>query len=217
MRKLLLATLFAAIGASAFAALPEPVARIAADKGIPEDAIGALVLCAATPPTFAQSFDGKPIRFVVGFPPGGPTDFTARLLAEKMPALLGTNAIVENRAGANATIAADHVARSAPDGHTLYFSTCGALAISPHIGPKLPYEPLRDFAPIGQVVNASSTVAVHPSLPVKNVKEFAVLARTRKGQVTLATSGVGSIPHLAYHLGAIRQLAQAASGPPATA
>lgn len=163
-------------------------------------AIGALVLCAAMPPTFAQSFGGKPIRFVVGFPPGGPTDFTARLLAEKIPALLGTNAIVDNRAGANATIAADYVARAAPDGHTLYFSTCGALAISPHIGPKLPYDPLRDFAPIAQVVNASSTVAVHPSLPVRNAKEFAALARARKGQVTLATSGVGSIPHLALEL-----------------
>jgi tripartite-type tricarboxylate transporter receptor subunit TctC len=163
-------------------------------------ALGALVLWAAMPPSHAQGFAGKPIRFVVGFPPGGPTDFTARLLAEKMPALLGTNAIVENRAGANATIAADYVARSAPDGHTLYFTTCGAVAISPHLVAKLPYDPLRDFAPIGQVVNASSTLAVHPSLPVRDVKELAALARTRKGQVTLATSGVGSIPHLALEL-----------------
>jgi tripartite-type tricarboxylate transporter receptor subunit TctC len=161
---------------------------------------GALILSAPLSSAYAQAFGSKPIRFVVGFPPGGPTDFTARLLAEKMPGLIGTNAIVENRAGANATIAADHVARSAPDGHTLYFTTCGAVAISPHFGPKLPYDPLRDFAPIAQVVNASSTIAVHPSLPVKNAKEFAALARARKGQVTLATSGVGSIPHLALEL-----------------
>jgi tripartite-type tricarboxylate transporter receptor subunit TctC len=161
---------------------------------------GALLLGASASTVHAQAFGSKPIRFVVGFPPGGPTDFTARLLAEKMPALIGTNAIVENRAGANATIAADYVARSAPDGHTLYFTTCGAVAISPHMTAKLPYDPLRDFAPIAQVVNASSMVAVHPSLPVKNVKEFVALARSRKGQVTLATSGVGSIPHLALEL-----------------
>jgi tripartite-type tricarboxylate transporter receptor subunit TctC len=157
-------------------------------------------LCVTAAPAGAQGFGGKPIRFVVGFPPGGPTDFTARLLAEKMPGLIGTNAIVENRAGANATIAADYVARAAPDGHTLYFTTCGAVAISPHIGPKLPYDPLRDFAPIGQVVNAASTLAVHPSLPVRNVRELVVLARAQQGQVTLATSGVGSIPHLALEL-----------------
>ena len=162
--------------------------------------IGALALAACASLASAQPFGSKPIRFVVGFPPGGPTDFTARLLAEKMRALLGTNAIVENRAGANATIAADHVARSAPDGHTLYFTTCGAVAISPHMGQKLTYDPLRDFAPIAQVVNASSTLAVHPSLPVRNAKELVALARSRKGQVTLATSGVGSIPHLALEL-----------------
>lgn len=162
--------------------------------------IGALALAASASLACAQSFGSKPIRFVVGFPPGGPTDFTARLLAEKMPALLGANAIVENRAGANATIAADHVARSTPDGHTLYFTTCGAVAISPHMVQKLPYDPFRDFAPIAQVVNASSTLAVHPSLPVRNAKELVALARSREGQVTLATSGVGSIPHLALEL-----------------
>ncbi len=159
----------------------------------------ALVLCASAG-ALAQALGAKPIKIVVGFPPGGPTDFTARLIAAKVPALLGTHAIVENRAGANATIAADYVARAEPDGNTVYFTTCGAVAISPHIGPKLPYDPLRDFAPIAQVVNASSTLAVHPSLPVRNVKEFAALARARQGQVTLATSGVGSIPHLALEL-----------------
>ena len=160
----------------------------------------ALALAAGGAAVSAQGFGSKPIRIVVGFPPGGPTDFTARLLAEKIPALLGTHALVENRPGANATIAADHVARSAPDGHTLYFTTCGAVAISPHLVSKLPYDPFRDFAPIAQVVDASSTLAVHPSLPARNVKDFAALARARKGQVTLATSGVGSIPHLALEL-----------------
>ncbi|MCC6533479.1 MAG: tripartite tricarboxylate transporter substrate binding protein [Burkholderiales bacterium] len=161
---------------------------------------GVMMMAATMAPAYGQSFGAKPIRFVVGFPPGGPTDFTARLLAEKMPGLLGTNAIVENRAGANATIAADFVAKAAPDGHTLYFTTCGAVAISPHIGPKLSYDPLRDFAPVTQVVAANSTIAVHPSLPVKDAKQFVQLARARKGQVTLATSGVGSIPHLALEL-----------------
>src|SRR5690606_17282225 len=125
----------------------------------------ALALAAGGAAVSAQGFGSKPIRIVVGFPPGGPTDFTARLLAEKIPALLGTHALVENRPGANATIAADHVARSAPDGHTLYFTTCGAVAISPHLVSTLAYDPFRDFAPIAQVVDASSTLAVHPSLP----------------------------------------------------
>ena len=156
--------------------------------------------CASAPRIHAQTFPSKPIRIVVGFPAGGPADFTARLIAEKFPALLGGNAIVDNRPGANATIGADHVAKSPADGHTLFLSTCGAMAISPHIGPKLPYEPTRDFAPVAHVVNAYSTLTVHPSLPVRNTKEFVALARARAGQVTMGSSGVGSIPHLAQEL-----------------
>ena len=95
--------------------------------------IAALVLYALIPEAYAQPFPSKPIRIVVGFPPGGPADFTARLLADKLPGLLGTNVIVENRVGANATIGADYVAKSAPDGHTLFLTTCGAMAISPHL------------------------------------------------------------------------------------
>ena len=160
----------------------------------------AAVVCAAACAASAQTFPSKPIRIVVGFPPGGPADFTARLLAEKLPGLLGTNVIVDNRVGANATIAADHVAKSAPDGHTLFFTTCGAMAISPHIGARLPYDSLRDFAPIAHVVTAYSTFAVHPSLPVRNATDFVALARARKGQITMASTGVGSIPHLAQEL-----------------
>lgn len=161
---------------------------------------GAWLLCALLPAAQSQTFPSKPIRIVVGFPPGGPADYTARVLADKLPGLLGVNAIVENRVGANATIGADHVAKSPPDGHTLFLTTCGALAISPHIGPKLPYDPVRDFTPIAQVVTAYSTLAVHPSVPAKNVKEFAALARASKGQITMASTGIGSIPHLAQEL-----------------
>ena len=161
---------------------------------------GAFALCGLMAGTCAQTFPSKPVRIVVGFPPGGPADFTARLLGEKMPGLLGVNAIVENRAGANATIAGDYVAKSTPDGHTLFLTTCGAVAISPHIGARLPYDPLRDFAPISHIVTAHSTVAVHPSVPVRNAKEFVALARARKGQLTMASTGVGSIPHLALEL-----------------
>jgi tripartite-type tricarboxylate transporter receptor subunit TctC len=161
---------------------------------------GTLVLCTIMPGAQAQTFPSKPIRMVVGFPPGGPADFTARLLAEKLPALLGVNVIVENRVGANATIGADYVAKSPPDGHTMFLTTCGAVAISPHIGAKLPYDPLHDFAPIAQVVNTYSTIAVHPSLPAKNAREFVALARARKGQITMASTGIGSIPHLAQEL-----------------
>ena len=162
--------------------------------------IGTLVLCALMSGAQSQTFPSKPIRIVVGFPPGGPADYTARLLADKLPALMGVNVIVENRVGANATIGADHVAKSPPDGHTLFLTTCGAMAISPHVGAKLPYDPLRDFTPIAQVVTAYSTLAVHPSLPARNVKEFVALARARKGQITMASTGIGSIPHLAQEL-----------------
>ncbi len=162
--------------------------------------IGTLVLCAVIPAAHAQAFPSKPIRIVVGFPPGGPADFTARVLADKLPGLLGTNVIVENRVGANATIGADYVAKSTADGYTLFMTTCGAMAISPHVGAKLPYDPLRDFAAIAHVVNAYSTIAVHPSLPARNAKEFVALARTRKGQITMASTGIGSIPHLAQEL-----------------
>ena len=162
--------------------------------------IGVLTLGAFTPSALSQTFPSKPIRMVVGFPPGGPADYTARLLSDKLPALLGVNVVVENRVGANATIGADHVAKSAPDGHTLFLTTCGAMAISPHVGAKLPYDPLRDFTPVAHVVNAYSTLAVHPSLPAKNVKDFVALARASKGQITIASTGIGSIPHLAQEL-----------------
>ena len=162
--------------------------------------IGTLILCVLMSVAHSQTFPSKPIRIVVGFPPGGPADYTARVLADKLPALLGVNAIVENRAGANATIGADHVAKSPPDGHTVFLTTCGAMAISPHIGAKLPYDPLRDFTPIAHVVNAYSTLTVHPSMPVRNTKEFVALARARKGQITMASTGIGSIPHLAQEL-----------------
>ncbi len=169
-------------------------------KQVLQQVAGAMILCVALPGAHAQTFPSKPIRMVVGFPPGGPADYTARVLADKLPALLGGNVIVENRTGANATIGADHVAKSPPDGHTLFLTTCGAMAISPHIGAKLPYDPVRDFTPIAQVVTAYSTLAVHPSLPVKNAKEFVALARARKGQITMASTGIGSIPHLAQEL-----------------
>ncbi len=162
--------------------------------------IGTLILCTLMSGAQSQTFPSKPIRIVVGFPPGGPADYTARILADKLPALLGVNVIVENRAGANATIAADHVAKSPPDGHTMFLTTCGAMAISPHVGAKLPYDPLRDFTPIAHVVNAYSTITVHPSLPARNVKEFVALARARKGEITMASTGIGSIPHLAQEL-----------------
>ena len=160
----------------------------------------ALFQCVAMPALQAQTYPSKPIRIVVGFPPGGPADYTARLIADKLPALMGVNVVVENRVGANATIGADYVAKSPPDGHTIFLTTCGAVAISPHIGAKLPYDPLRDFAPIAQVVTAYSTIAVHPSLPARNAQEFVALARARKGQITMASTGVGSIPHLAQEL-----------------
>ncbi len=152
------------------------------------------------PTSAAADYPTRSIRIVVGFPAGGPADYTARVLTVKLSALLGANVIVDNRVGANGTIGADHVAKSAPDGHTVFLTNTGAMAISPHIGAKLPYDPLRDFVPIARVATAQSTLAVHPSLPAKNAKDFVALARAHKGQITIALPGVGSVPHLAAEL-----------------
>ena len=100
----------------------------------------------------AQDYPDRPIRVVIAFPPGGPTDFVGRLMVDKMSALLGQRVYIENRAGANGTVGADNVAKSDPDGYSLFLTTAGAIAMSPHIMASIPYDALHDFAPIAEVV-----------------------------------------------------------------
>jgi tripartite-type tricarboxylate transporter receptor subunit TctC len=157
----------------------------------------ALLLGAAV---HAQTYPTKPVRLVVGFPPGGSNDIVARLIAPKLTQLLGAQVVVENRPGANATIGTDLVAKSAPDGYTLTLGSASPLAISPFTYPSIPYDTLRDFAAITTVASTPELVGVHPSLPARTLKELVALARSQPGKLNFASSGNGGLPHLAIEL-----------------
>jgi tripartite-type tricarboxylate transporter receptor subunit TctC len=143
----------------------------------------------------AQTYPAKPVRLVVGFPPGGATDVVARLLAEKLSVSLGQQFVVDNRAGAASNIAADYVANAPRDGYTILMGTI-SLAINPTLYKKLPYDAVRDFAPVSQVTSAPFLLVVHPSLPARNVREFIALAKKMPGQLNYASAGNGSGAHL---------------------
>jgi tripartite-type tricarboxylate transporter receptor subunit TctC len=149
-------------------------------------------------PVSAQEFPAKPVRMIVGFPPGGATDLVARILQPKLTAGLGKQLIVENRPGANGVISNELIARADPDGYLIGFGHIGTLVISPTIQ-KVPYDPHKDFAPIGMVVSLQNIIIVHPTLPAKNLKEFLALAKSR-APLNYATSGIGSPGHLATAL-----------------
>jgi tripartite-type tricarboxylate transporter receptor subunit TctC len=148
----------------------------------------------------AQELPSRPIRMVVAFPAGGPADFVARMLADKLSGLLGQGVIVENRAGANGAIGAEYVARADPDGATLFFTTVGAVAVTPHLMAKVPYDPIRDFAPITLVVRNTTILVVKPDMPVASARELAALAGRNPGAIAIASTGPGSMPHLALEL-----------------
>ena len=149
-------------------------------------------------PVAAQSYPAKPVRVVVPFPPGGPTDIVTRLMAPKMAEALGQQVVVENRGGAGGAIGTEMVAKAAPDGYTLVMGTIGGLAVAKSLNPKLGYDTLRDLAPITQSVSVTSVLVVHPSVPAKSVKELLALAK--KGKLNYASSGNGTITHLAGEL-----------------
>lgn len=149
---------------------------------------------------FAQSFPGKPVHIVVAFPPGGGTDIVARLLAPRLAEAWGQQVIVDNRAGASGVIGTEFAARSAPDGTTLFLGTLGNLAVNQHLYPKMAVDPLRDFAPVTQVVAVHFVMVANPSLPARNVGELIALAKSRPGQINYSSSGPGGAPHLAGEL-----------------
>ncbi len=161
---------------------------------------GLALSLAAAPVAHAQDFPNKPIRVVVAFPPGGPTDFVGRLIAEKMKAVLGQNVFIENKPGANGTLGAEFVAKADPDGYTLFLTTVGAVAVSPHIMANLAYDPLRDFAPVAEVVTNTTVLVVSPKMGIKPTKELVALAKEKPGTITFASTGIGSTPHLAQEL-----------------
>jgi tripartite-type tricarboxylate transporter receptor subunit TctC len=137
---------------------------------------------------------------VIAFPAGGPTDFVGRLLADKMKEHLGQSVIIENRPGANGAIGADYVAKAEPDGHTLFLTTVGAVAITPAMRADLPYDTMRDFAPITLVVRNTTILVVRSERPLSSASELAALAKDKPGEIPFASTGVGSMPHLALEL-----------------
>jgi tripartite-type tricarboxylate transporter receptor subunit TctC len=148
----------------------------------------------------AQDFPSRVVRIVVAFPAGGPTDFVARLLADKLKVLLGQNVIIENKPGANGAIGADYVAKGEPDGHLLFLTTVGAVAITPHLAAKVPYDSRKDFAPVTLVVRNTTILVVKPDAPVDSAKALAALAKEKPGAIPFASTGSGSMPHLALEL-----------------
>ncbi len=148
----------------------------------------------------AQQFPTKPIRLLVGFAPGGGTDIVGRVIGQKLSEWWGQQVVVENRAGATGTIAADFVSKAAPDGYTLLMGHVNSNAIAPTLFKKLPYDAVKDFASVTYIGYVPNVLTVHPSLPVKSVKDLVALAKTRPGELTCASSGTGSTQHLALEL-----------------
>jgi tripartite-type tricarboxylate transporter receptor subunit TctC len=146
-----------------------------------------------------QPWPSKPIRFLISFAPGGFTDSLARAMGERLSAVLGQSVIPENRPGAGGVLAAEATAKSAPDGHTLLMVSSG-LAINATLQPKLPYDTLRDLQPVALMAELPNLLIVHPSLPVKTVKDLIALARKQPGKLSYASAGIGSSQHLSGEL-----------------
>jgi tripartite-type tricarboxylate transporter receptor subunit TctC len=156
----------------------------------------ALILAGACAPASAQAYPAKPIRLVVGFAPGGAADFVARALGDALGRVLGQSIVIENRAGAGSSIAADYVAKSAPDGYTMLIASPSSISVNPALNPKIGYSP-RDLAPITKVSSSPLLVAVNPRLGVGSIRELIAAAKKDPGRLNYASSGNGSAPHLA--------------------
>ena len=159
-------------------------------------AIAAALLSTAA---FAQTYPAKTVRIVVGYPPGGPTDVIARTVAQKLTIALGQQVIVDNRPGASGMIGAEQVVKAAPDGYTL-LTVPITYAVTPSVYPKMPYDAEKDLAPVALVASSPFILVVHPTLPVKTVKELIALAKSRPGQINYASASTGGMPHLAGEL-----------------
>jgi len=158
-----------------------------------------LMLCAACQLAIAQTYPNRPIRMLVGYPPGGPADVTARLVAPHLSESLGQQIVIDNRSGAGGTLAAETLARSESNGYTVGIVANGEMAISPNLR-KLTYDPLRDFAPVSRIGANQLALVVHPSVQAKSVAELVALAKAKPGAVNFASAGTGSTAHLAGEL-----------------
>ena len=149
---------------------------------------------------FAQAYPAKPIRMMIGFPPGGGTDIIGRIVAQKLGDALGQQIIVDNRGGASGQLAAELLSRAAPDGYTIMMAHIAAISILPSLISKLPYDAQKDFAPVSLAAIGPNLLVVHPSVPVKSVRELVALAKARPGQLLYASPGAGTVQHLAGEL-----------------
>ncbi len=148
----------------------------------------------------AQDYPSRSIKIVIAFPAGGPTDFVGRLLSDKLKDMLGQPVLIENKAGASGAIGADFVAKSEPDGYTLFLTTVGAVAITPHLRANMPYDPVKDFAAVTMVVRNTTVMVVRSENPVNSAKELAALAKAAPNAIPFASTGSGTTPHLALEL-----------------
>jgi len=160
----------------------------------------------APAPTYADDYPSRPVRLIVAFTPGGSADLTARLIADKMRTTLGQTVAVENKPGANGAIAAQYVAQADPDGYTLFFTTVGAVALSPAFRSDLSYDPLKDFAPVGKTAINSPVLVVSSAMKLNSVQEFVALAKNKPGAITIGVTGRGAMSDLG------RQLFEATAG-----
>jgi len=166
--------------------------------------VGLAVLCflpglaAAAQP--ASDYPSRPLRMVVPFAPGGSADTTARIIAQKMTENWGRQVVVDNRTGANGVIGMEIAARSAPDGYTLVLGYIANLGTALALNPRLPYDPIKDFAPISHIVSAPSIAVVHPGVPAKTLQELLALARAKPGAIPYGTAAVGAMGHLTGEL-----------------
>jgi tripartite-type tricarboxylate transporter receptor subunit TctC len=158
--------------------------------------LAALAAALVAPAAFGQPYPSKPVRMIVGFPPGGGTDVVARVIGQKLSEWYGQTVVVENRAGATGTIGADVLAKSPPDGYTLMMGHANSHAIAPNLMAKLPYDPIKDFAPVSYVGYVPNVLSLHPSVPAKSMKELVALLKANPAKYTYASSGNGSSQHL---------------------
>ncbi len=152
---------------------------------------------ALPPPASAQAWPAKPIRIVVGFPPGGAADQIARLVSQPLQDTLGQPVVVENRTGAGGNVAGDAVAKSAADGYTLLMSSGGMVSVNPHIYQKMSFDPAKDLTPVAAAARVAVYLVVKPEFPAKNVQEFIAYAKANPGKLSYGSPGNGSSPHLA--------------------
>lgn len=159
-----------------------------------------VMLLALAPQSYAQTYPNKPIRLIVPFPPGGGNDVIARVIAQKLTERFGQQVVVDNKAGANGIVGLQALMQAPPDGYTIAVGAAGPLAVNPSLYDKLPYDPLKDFSPITNMVNFPLLLVTNPVVPAKTVQELIALAKAKPGQLYFASPGSGNSGHLAGEL-----------------